>query len=162
MKHTHVLSFAFSLQALHAYLLLQQDYSQVSQDRHASRVFFFSLLCELAWTCEAKTEIVRFSRAAVNLHMYWGLFIICASRPVCLPIQALLGILIWLTAPSHLSCPCFRQMLLSLCLCLTAEFRLQLQCENLLCLRWCWKFMLWWNPCFGSRSNNNVENSCHY
>lgn len=76
--------------------------------------YFFSLLCELAWTCEAKAEIVKFSRAAVNLHMDWGLFIIFVSRLVCLPIQALLGILIWLTAPSHSSCPCFRQMLLHL------------------------------------------------
>lgn len=109
----------------------------------------------LSWTWEAKPEIVRFSRAAVNLHMHWELFIICASRPVCLPIQALLGILIWLTVPSHLSCPCFRQMLLYLYLYLTAEFRLQLQCENLLCLRWCWKFMSWWNPCFRSSSDNN-------
>lgn len=41
MKHTHVLSFAFNLQALQAYLLLQQDYSEVSQDRHTSRVGFF-------------------------------------------------------------------------------------------------------------------------
>lgn len=37
----------------------------------------------------------------------------------------------------------------------TTEFRLQLQCENLLRLKWCWKFMSWWNPCFGSSSDNN-------
>lgn len=45
MKHAHVLSFAFTLQALQAYLLLQQDYPQVSQDRHISRVFFPPFLC---------------------------------------------------------------------------------------------------------------------
>lgn len=115
MKHTQVLSFAFSLQALQAYLLCNRIIPRSHRTDIQTR-YFFSLLCELAWTCEAKAEIVKFSRAAVNLHMDWGLFIFFVSRLVCLTLQALLGILIWLTAPSHSSCPCFRQMLLHLCL----------------------------------------------
>lgn len=46
--------------------------------------------------------------------------------------------------------------LTSMSVCLSAEFKQQLQCKILLCLRWCWKFKPWWSPCTGSSSGNNA------
>lgn len=144
MKHEHVLFFAFSLQPLQAYLFLQQDYPQVSQDRHTSRVFFSPFF-------------VRWPERVKPRQRLWGsaeLLSVCPcieDFSFCVPQghSACPYRLCWtfssaqlLTVTSAVLIKAFRWMLLYLYLYLTAEFRLQLQCENLLCLRWCWKFVL--------------------